>query len=106
MDKLGAFFSAPSAATLDVLTKDELIKVTEHYAFELEIPKAIKRDKLLRLVREQLAGREICSFDPVPELLNTAASSTPQGSDAAATRPRYTFEQQMKIMERQIERDK
>ena len=106
MDKLGAFFSAPSAATLDVLTKDELIKVTEHYAFELEIPKAIKRDKLLRLVREQLAGREICSFDPVPELLNTAASSTPQGSDAADRPSGLTFEQQMKIMEMQMEREK
>ena len=58
------------------------------------------------MVREQLAGREIFSLDPVPELLIPAASSTPQGSDAAATRPRYTFEQQMKIMERQIERDK
>ena len=46
MGTLGAFF----AATLEALTKDELVKVAEHYEFELEIPKVIKKDKLLRLV--------------------------------------------------------
>ena len=106
MDKLSVFLAVPSAGTLKVLTKHQLVKLAEHYDLELDIPKGTKKDKLIQLVMERLAGREVFSFDPVPEPVIPAASSTPQGSDAASNRPiGLRFEQQMKLLKMQLERD-
>ena len=56
---------------------------------------------------EWLAGRDVFLCDPVLEPVVPAAFSMPQGSNAALNRViGFTFEQQMKIMEMQIERDK
>ena len=56
---------------------------------------------------ERLAGRDVFLCDPVREPVVPAAFSTPQGSNAALNRViGFTFEQRMKIMEMQIERDK
>ena len=96
------FLAVPSAGTLKVLIKDQLVKVAEHYDLELDIPKGTKKDKLIQLVTERLAGREVFSFDPVPEPVIPAASSTPQGSDAASNRPiGLTSDQQIKLLEMQ-----
>lgn len=104
-----AFFAAPSADSLKTLTKDQ---VAEHYGFELDIPnpKSMKKDDLVKLVMERQSERDEISFSSLPDPVKPTRTAAPHGSGAVSVAhtltSAFTFEQQMKLLEMQLERDK
>lgn len=65
MESLSAFLAAPSSDGLKTLTKDQLVKVAEHYQFDSDIPKVIRKDDLVKLVMEKLSDRGVFSVKPL-----------------------------------------
>ena len=98
MDPVRDCLADPSSEGLRTLTKDQLLKVAEHYNFDLEIPKVIKKDDLVACVMEQLTNRGVF---PVKQ---TPVSLTPMGTRMDHdVSPSLTFDQQVKLLEMKAE---
>ncbi|KAL2077768.1 hypothetical protein ACEWY4_027272 [Coilia grayii] len=100
MEAVDVFLAAPSVDGLRTLTKEQLFKVADH--FELEVPKTVKKAELVKLVEDGLIKREILSA----KLLSASATPVGSGADSRLPVSSLTFEQQVKLMEMQLERDK
>lgn len=79
MSSVEDFLQNPSDGLLDVCTKDELIKLAEH--FEIEIPGQARKDHILCVVKENLVQSGVLS-------------ESSKGTDFRNVTPQVTFPKQ------------
>ena len=64
MENVSAFLTFPSEQGLNILTKEQLRKVAEHYKIDSDLPRSVKKKtELFQRVSEKLSEMNVISLN-------------------------------------------